>query len=141
VPPTLSANAHVAPLDTRRPDFLPFVTSQDQVSFAAPRITSWYRRTGSGSRLSGVKLTLEEGIGPEHVLGLQWPGKLTSAARLSPSPVAAAEGRIAPAAGRAAPVVEDRLLALPNLESTLSFAAHDDHKIGILAGLDAEALV
>ena len=57
---------------------------------------------------------------------------------LSPFPEAATEGR---AAVRATPVVEDRGLALSHFEGTLRLAAHDDHKIGILASLDARALV
>src|SRR5215510_9824358 len=60
---------------------------------------------------------------------------------LSPFPEAAAVGRVAPAAHRATPVVEDRGLALSHLQGALRFAAHDDHKIGILASLDARGLV
>jgi hypothetical protein len=62
--------------------------------------------------------------------------------RLSPFPeAAAAEGRVAIAAVGAAPGVEGRGRVLPHLEGALRFAAHDDHKIGILASLNAKALV
>src|SRR5689334_13386784 len=69
-----------------------------------------------------------------------WPCRHRWPQCLLPSP-AAAEGRVAPAAVRAAPGVEDRGLALPHLEGALRFATHDDHKIRILAGLYAKALV
>ena len=68
--------------------------------------------------------------------------KRTRLAPCSPFPeAAAAEGGVAIAAVGAAPVVEGTGLALPHLEGALRFVAHDDHKIGILASLNAKALV
>src|SRR5689334_6066572 len=76
-------------------------------------------------------------------IAVQWTvdGRRRQARRLSPFPVATAEGRVAPTAVRAIPGVEDGGLALPHLKGTLRFAAHDNYKIGILASLDAQALI
>jgi hypothetical protein len=76
------------------------------------------------------------------------PSQIVLAKRTRPAPcspfpeaAAAAEGGVAIAAVGAAPVVEGTGLALPHLEGALRFVAHDDHKIGILASLNAKALV
>src|SRR5262245_33613167 len=79
--------------------------------------------------------------GAHHLVAMPVGLAAMAGPRLSPFPETTAGGRAAPAAVGATPVVEVGGLALPHLQGALRFAAHDDHKIGILASLDAKALV